>query len=176
MTPALVVFESLFGDNQTVARAVADGVSTRLPATAVEAARAPRILGPGLVLLVVGGPNHQFGMPRPASRQQASRDFGATLTAYDVGLREWLSRLAVTVRGIPAAAYDTRLDHPRFLRRMDHAARTAERMLSGLDFDLIASAEHFFVASATGPLVAGEVDRARRWGAALAEHALSHRA
>jgi flavodoxin len=69
MKRALVVYESLFGNARTVARAIADGLASQLPAEAVDAGRAPATVGPDIGLLVVGGPNHQFGMPRPESRR-----------------------------------------------------------------------------------------------------------
>jgi hypothetical protein len=53
--------------------------------------------------------------------------------------------------------------------KMDHAARTEEKLLRALGLTLVAPAEHFFVTDARGPLVDGEEDHARRWGAALAE-------
>lgn len=168
MKQALVVYESLFGDARTIARAVAEGLSQRLPTRTVVVDQAPAVVGPEVGLLVVGGPNHQFGMPRPASRKQAAADLGAAVVALDVGLREWLTGLRVAEPGVAAAAFDTRLDHPGFLRRVDHASRTEEKLLRRLGLELLVPAEHFFVTSATGPLAAGEEERARRWGETLA--------
>jgi len=55
------------------------------------------------------------------------------------------------------------------LVRMDHAARTEEKLLGNLGATVVAPAEHFFVADAKGPLVDGEEERARRWGRTLAD-------
>jgi hypothetical protein len=55
------------------------------------------------------------------------------------------------------------------LTKMDHAARTEEKLLDALGADVVAPAEHFFVADTRGPLVEGEEDRARRWGRTLAD-------
>lgn len=169
MTSALVVYESLFGDNRTIARAVADGLSTRLPARAVAVAEAPAAIGDEVGLLVVGGPNHAAGMPRPATRAGAVRDHGADVASPGTGLREWLERLDVAVPGLPAAAWDTRMDHPRIVAVLDHAARTEEKLLRKHSCAIVAPAEHFSVTGAEGPLADGEEERARRWGAALAE-------
>ena len=59
---ALVVFESMFGNTEKIAGAVArglqqEGVDTGL----VEVRSAPRHLPADLDLLVVGGPTHAFG-------------------------------------------------------------------------------------------------------------------
>ena len=53
------------------------------------------------------------------------------------------------------------------LTTLDHASRTEEKLLHKLGATLAAPAEHFFVRDAKGPLVDGEEDRARLWGAAL---------
>lgn len=172
MTQAIVVYESLFGNARTVARAIAAGLSDELSADAVDVDSAPIALGPDIRLLVVGGPNHQFGMPRPASRDEAITRFGESAINRGTGLREWLEVLQPAAAA--AAAFDTRMDHPRLLRHMDHAAGTEEKLLRRLGFTLVAPAEHFYVTSATGPLGAGEADRARRWGGTLAAALAAH--
>lgn len=168
MKSALVVYESLFGDAHTVAHAIAEGLSATLPAVVIEARQAPEQLGPDVGLLVVGGPNHQFGMPRPASRTQAARTTDVRLRAVDEGLREWLGRLRPG-DGRPAAAFDTRLVHPRFLDHVDRAARQEEHLLRAHGFDVVVPAEHFYVLDTEGPLRDGEEERARRWGETLAD-------
>lgn len=168
MTRALVVYESLFGNACTIARAVADGLSGQLAAEAVDVGCAPPVVGHDVGLLVVGGPSHQFGMPRPDSRRQAATNFGDKAIVRDAGLREWLAAVRLASPPTAAAAFDIRLDHPRFLRRLDHASRTEEKLLVRLGSTLLAPAEQFFVAAATGPLASGELERARRWGRTLA--------
>ncbi|MBT8225407.1 MAG: flavodoxin [Dactylosporangium sp.] len=169
MRRAMVVYESLFGNARAIAYAIAEGLSEALPAEPVAAGHAPATIGPDVGLLVVGGPNHQFGMPRRASRRQAAQDLGAQIDPEAGGLREWLAHLTHRVQGGSAAAFDTRLDHPRILPYVDHASRREQRFLRRRGFVLVAPAEHFFVTSMTGPLVIGETDRAQRWGQALAE-------
>ncbi|MBN1170573.1 MAG: flavodoxin [Micromonosporaceae bacterium] len=173
MAVVLVIYESLFGNARTIATAVAAGLRGRAgdggdgDVAVVDVGGAPTILDTDVRLLVVGGPNHQFGMTRPASRRQAIRDFGADTS--EVGLREWLSHLAPTRTGCGVAVFETRLDRG-LLRRIDQTTRTAERRLRAFGYTPIAPAEHFFVQSITGPLLAGESDRATRWGRTLAEH------
>ncbi|MGY1639250.1 hypothetical protein ACI78V_21605 [Geodermatophilus sp. SYSU D00742] len=168
MSKALVVHESLFGDGRTIARAIADGLSARMPVTVVAAQDAPTTLGPDIGLLVVGGPNHVTGLPRPATRESANRDYGLHVDPQ-VGLREWLEQVRIEGPAIAAAAYDTRMDHPRLVTALDHASRTEEKLLGRLHCRLVAPAEHFLVTSPEGPLLAGEEQRARAWGATLGE-------
>lgn len=171
MAVVLVIYESLFGNAQAIATAVAAGLRDQIgegDVGLVNVGVAPTVLEAGTRLLVVGGPNHQFGMTRPASRRQAIRDFGAS-TSPEVGLREWLRHLGPAQAGCGVAVFDTRLDRG-LLRRIDQTTRTAERRLRTLGYTPIVPAEHFFVQSITGPLVDGEPDRAIHWGRTLAEH------
>jgi hypothetical protein len=105
-------------------------------------------------------------MPKPSTREGAVKQ-GAHVDDTTTGLHEWLDR-AHHVDAV-AAAFDTRLDHPRFITAMDHASRTEEKLLHKLGATLAAPAEHFFVVDGQGPLRDGEEDRARQWGAALSE-------
>lgn len=72
MKRALVVYESLFGDARTIARSIADGLSDQMGVETIDVGHAPAVIGPGVTLLVVGGPTHQTGMTKPASRRQAA--------------------------------------------------------------------------------------------------------
>ena len=119
-------------------------------------------------LLVVGAPNHATGMPRQATREGAVDQYGAEIPDTGFGLHEWLDQVQLPPV-MNAAAYDTRMDHPKLVTRFDHAAKTEEKLLRGLGATLAAPAEHFFVVDAAGPLAHGEEDRARQWGKALGE-------
>ena len=167
MARALVVYESVFGDAETIARAIAAGIGTRLPADVVAAREAPTELA-DVALLVVGGPTHAFGMPSPKTREGAVAQYGAHLDDTAHGLHEWLDS-ALLPRGLSAAAFDTRMDHPKLITKLDHAAKTEEKLLKGLGATLVAPAEHFLVTDASGPLADGEEERARRWGQTLGE-------
>lgn len=169
MERALVVYESVFGDARAIAHAVGDGLSAFLEAIAVAAAEAPPELGPDVRLLVVGGPNHAFGMPRPSTREGAVTQHGAVIPDLATGLHEWLEAVRVPPGWLAAAAFDTRTSGHRILVKMDHAARTEEKLLGKLGAVILAPAEHFFVADTKGPLLDGEEDRARAWGRALGE-------
>ncbi len=168
MARALVVYESVSGDAERIAMAVAEGLATRLPVDIASAREAPRQVSADVRMLVVGGPNTALGLPRPAPRRSAVRDQDADVPDAAFGLHEWLDVVQVS-RGLSAAAFDTRMDRPSLITARDHAARTEEKLLRGLGVTLAAPAEHFFVRASKGPLHEGEEDRARRWGRALGE-------
>jgi hypothetical protein len=160
----LVVYESMFGNTEQVARAVADGLAGALgiPASVHTAAVGAVADLTWVDVLVVGGPTHAFGMSRPESRRSAAGQ-GARGATVDLGLREWLARFDRLE--VAAAAFDTRVG----VRRLPgSAARGAHRLLRGLGCRMIAPAESFLVTGGRGPLKAGELERARRWGAQLA--------
>jgi len=167
VTRALVVYESVFGDARAIAYAIAEGLSAALPGDVVAAAEAPAEIGPDVGLLVVGGPNHAFGMPRPSTRESAVEQYGADIPDTATGLHEWLESVRVP-GGVPAAAFDTRGSGHPVLTKMDCAARSEEKLLTKLGANIVAPAEHFFVVDTKGPLVEGEEDRARAWGRTLA--------
>ena len=80
---ALVVFESMFGNTEKVAGAVARGLQLEgVDAGLVEVHAAPHRLAADLDLLVVGGPTHAFGMSRASTRADAVRQ-GAPSAARD---------------------------------------------------------------------------------------------
>src|SRR3954451_4379797 len=166
---ALVVYESVFGDARAIAHAIAEGLSSAISADVVAAAEAPPEIGPDVGLLVVGGPNHAFGMPRPSTREGAVKQYDAEISDTGAGLHEWLETVRTPADGLLAAAFDTRGSGHRVLTKMDHASRTEEKLLTGLGARIAAPAEHFFVVDTKGPLVDGEEDRARAWGRTLAE-------
>jgi flavodoxin len=171
MPSALVVFESVFGDAKKIAEAVADGLRGSYDVEVRAAADTPPEVGPDVGLLVVGGPTHATAMPRQSTREGAVKE-GAIIENTAAGLREWLDAVRLP-SGIHAAAFDTRLDHPKLLVKLDHASKTEEKLLKKHGARLVAPAEHFRVTDAHGPLADGEEDRARAWGSALAEKAFA---
>jgi flavodoxin len=160
---ALVVYESMFGNTASIARAVADGIGTHADVTLANVSTMPNAAGMDLV--VVGGPTHAFGMSRPSTRQDAARQGASQSGAGEVGMREWLDH-SPTLPGVAAAAFDTKIDKP-FLP--GSAAHKAYRRLRHLGCRLVVPAESFRVTDTAGPLVAGERERAERWGETVVE-------
>lgn len=161
---SLVVFESMFGNTKAVALAVAEGLSSRMATQVEEVGVAESSLDPGLDLVVIGGPTHAFGMSRPGTRESAAAQAHGELVSKGIGLREWLEVLR-TDPATAAAAFDTRIDKPRI---PGSAAQKVAKRLRRRGLGVVAPAESFYVIGTDGPLLDGELDRARRWGEQLA--------
>jgi hypothetical protein len=163
---SLVLYESMFGHTEAVARAVAAGISSALPdGSRVEIADvSAHPLPRGVGLLVTGAPTHAFGMSRPATRADAARQGTVRPGAVEAGLREWLDGLT-GLDDVAVAAFDTRVAGALFT---GSAARKALRSLHRLGGEPVLAAEGFLVTGTRGPLAPGELDRAREWGARLA--------
>jgi hypothetical protein len=153
---AVVLYESLFGNTEIVARAIADGLRPVGEVSAMRFADAPGPVDADLLLL--GGPTHAWGMTRRRTRENQKAP------AYPIGAREWLQQLPGGRGG--RAAFDTRFHRPRWLT--GSAAVRIARELTRKGYRLVAPPESFFVVGTRGPLEDGEEERARAWGAALA--------
>ncbi len=163
----LIVYESLYGTNRTIARAVAAGLGGAA-ATIVEAYVAPSTIDADVDLVVVGGPNHKAGLPRPSTRAEAAAESGGTLHTAERGLREWFGDLRFARRGQPAAVWDTRMGSPRILDLFDRSAAVIAGRLRHAGARLVDKPRKFYSADGKGALVAGDEERARAWGAELA--------
>ena len=157
---AIVIYESIYGNTRAIAEAVAeglgDGARTMTPAElSAEATHTD--------LLVVGGPTHIHGMATDRSRRVALETAGAQAPAGPA-LRDWLGELA-GAPGAQAAAFDTRLNKPEWLTGA--ASLRIARRLRRHGYTVLDTAS-FLVAESEGPLVDGELERARDWGADLA--------
>ncbi|MFJ9770605.1 flavodoxin family protein [Kitasatospora sp. NPDC101157] len=173
----VIVYESMYGDTREIAEAIAEGVHRADPGAAVDCvpvAEADAELTRSADLLVVGGPTHMHGMSSGLSRRMAAmaeahqegREEAAAEareTAEGPGLRAWFHDLPESGDGVHAAAFDTRVDMPR----AGGAANGIAHRLSHRHYDVVAEPEGFIVERNDGPLRAGELDRARAWGAEL---------
>jgi Flavodoxin len=173
-----IVYESMFGNTHQVAQAISDGAQEATPDADVECVPVGDA-SPDLIkstdLLVVGGPTHIRGMTSGFSRKmgisgeqkaeakgEAPHDLEPD--AEGPGLREWFDGLP-KVDGGQAAAFDTRLGSSM----AGGAARGIARRLHKHGYDLLNDPEGFVVEDAHGPLRAGEVERAKQWGAELVQ-------
>jgi hypothetical protein len=164
---ALVVYESMFGNTEQVAQAVAGGLRAEgVPTRVLDVSEAPADLPPSVDLLVVGAPTHAFSLSRPKTRIDAVRQ-GADLSKAAIGLREWLATARPTAdRPVHVAVYDTRASK---VRRLPTAAgRSAARLARRRRLGMVERPQAFLVSDIQGPLVAGELDRAATWGHSLA--------
>jgi hypothetical protein len=157
----LVVHESHWGNTRQVAQAVAAALPGEV--TCVDVGRAPLELPAEVDLLVVGGPTHAFSMSRASTRKDA-RAKGAEQGHEDRGIREWLDALP-PADGLAVAVFDTRADKVRHLP--GSAAKAAVRVVRRHHVGRLVGQESFYVEDLAGPLVDGELERARDWAATL---------
>lgn len=155
---ALIVYESIWGNTEQVARAIAKALETDMTVEVVNAETAPESVA-GYDLVVVGGPTHAFSMTRPMTRQSAVEQQHAPKLVTK-GIREWLDGLEPITTAIPAVAFDTRIDSPRL---PGSAAKAARHELRSLGFSVPVKAMTFRVKGGEGPLIDGELDRAAAW-------------
>ena len=159
-----MVYESMFGNTEAVARAVAEGLALQMPTRVVAVADAPAHVDADMDLLVVAAPTHAFGMSWPNSRRAAVEQGARPVGGAARGIREWLGALSPTATPKGAAAVDTRI---RKRGVPGSAARGAARRLRRLGFD-VAEPTSFYVADTSGPLLAGELRRAWTLGVEMA--------
>ncbi|MBK8986168.1 MAG: flavodoxin domain-containing protein [Chloroflexi bacterium] len=152
---ALVVYDSVFGNTEKVAQAIAAALQT----TAVPVGQAAPDQLEGLDLLIVGSPTRSF---RPTE-----------------GASQLLNALSKNhLAGAGVAAFDTRIDLTtidssvfRFIvDKGGYAANTIGKMLEKKGGRLLASPEGFLVTGEQGPLKDGELERAAAWSAQIVLH------
>ena len=165
---AVVVYESIYGNTRAIAEAIADGLgdASVVPVSQADARQAD--------LLVVGGPTHMHGLASTRSRvmaTEAAREDAGTHVDRNAtegpGLRLWLRDLPQN-QGARAATFDTRLDKAPWFT--GEASRGIARRLRHKGYEIVGT-ESFLVEDSEGPLEEGELDRARAWGANLAQSA-----
>lgn len=165
---ALVVYESLYGNTKQIAEAIAEGLAPECDVAITEVGEAPAAPS-GFDPLIVGGPTHQFGLSRKSSRQQGADDHDGPVISLDIGIREWIEALP-RVAGVAAATFDTSIRKPNL---PGSAARGAAKRLKKKGYRILVPGELFFVEGGKGPITDGELDRARNWGQAVAEKAIT---
>lgn len=159
----LVVFESMFGNTEGIAHAVARRLEERGCTVSTREVNDP-VTPTGTVdadLVVVGAPTHAFSLSRPATRADAVRQ-GADTRRSATGLREWLMAAAPPAdRHVPLVAFDTRVEK---VRRLPMAAGPrALRLAQHRGFAVPVRPAAFLVSDTAGPLLDGEATRAQNW-------------
>ena len=162
---ALVVYESMYGNTQKIAEAIADGLGG---ATLMEVGTASIVLPADIDLLVLGGPTHVHGMSRPRTRADAAKQVDGPVISKGEGAREW-AQLVGTARPTRAATFDTRVPGPELLT--GSAAKGIAKILERGGIEVI-DVESFVLDGLKGEpfdrIAPEELERARSWGRALA--------
>lgn len=157
---AIVLYESMFGNTKAVAEAIAAGLTQHGQVAALEVGDVDGIPR-GTDLLVAGGPTHAFGLTRASTRADAASRAHAPLVSRGKGMREWSDALACLPTGLLVATFDTRLRRPRV---PGSAAKALAKRLAKKGGRPIVGPETFWVGDVLGPLLDGELERARSWG------------
>ena len=144
----LVIYDSKFGNTETIAQAIGRGLSALGDVRVMSTGEATLMERPDLLL--VGSPTQNRGT--------------------SPGLRAFVEALPEALRGVPAALFDTRYRGATWL--MGSAAAKAAKAIRKAGGDLVAEPESFFVVR-KGPmerqtLESGEIERAEQWAAAVA--------
>lgn len=153
---ALVVYDSMFGNTEQVAQAMAAVLAEQMDATARRVSDVQPAELTGLDLLIVGSPTQAF-QPLPTTKK----------------LLDGLP--AHSLHGVKVAAFDTRIDVAdvgnRFLTFMvslfGYAAKPIAKRLQKKGGELVAPPEGFIVNGKEGPLKDGERERAAAWAKAV---------
>lgn len=156
----LIVYESMWGNTRAVAEAVAEGIGSDV--RVVRADDAPVPVPDDVDLLVLGAPTHAFSLPRVSTRRDAVAKGAPDET--EPGVREWLGRLD-PAEHLDVATFDTRVVSVRHLP--GSAARAAGKEVRRHHLGRLVGTVSFYVDDMAGPLIEGEVDRARAWGQLL---------
>jgi len=146
---ALVVYDSVYGNTEKIARAIAEAIT---PSGEVKLLRAGEMSTSELAsldLLIVGSPVHG-GRPMPS-------------------VQDFLSKMAQqSLKDIKVAAFDTRATS-KFAKIFGNAAGRIAGQLTKKDGVLIVPPEGFFVTGTKGPLKEGELERAAAWAKGILE-------
>ena len=148
MSRAVVIFESLWGNTEKVARAVAAGLSE---SEVADVSTRPFPPSEDVDLLVAGGPTHAFSMTRPRTRADA-RSQGATQGGEGPGLREWLDALPNGPHHQRVATFDTRVGKARHLP--GSAAKSAGKQARRHGYETV-TRQSFWVHRRRGPSLRG---------------------
>ncbi|WP_169823298.1 flavodoxin domain-containing protein [Aldersonia kunmingensis] len=147
----LIVYETIFGHTESIAKVIGEELTTLGTADVLNVNKAPLILD-DFDLIVIGAPTHVYGLTGTVTNR--------------IILHEWLDRISSSNSICRAATFGTRIDKPRWLT--GSAAHAHRRRLRREGFTMLGKPGDFKVTSMVGPLVAGEMDRARDWARELA--------
>ncbi len=144
---ASIVYDSVYGNTEKIARAVAEAITPSYEVKIVRVGEANPSELASTDLLIVGAPTHA-GRPTPA-------------------IQDLLNKVP-KLQGINIAAFDTRIT-TKLVRVFGYAAGRIAGNLKRKGGTLIVSPEGFFVTGNKGPLKEGELERAAGWAKGILE-------
>ena len=162
---AIVVYESHWGNTAAIACAIAEGIGPE--ASALSTAEATGDALSGVDLIVAGAPLLGFSLPTESMVKGLAGEAGKAPAPPDMShpsMRSWLENLG---KGSGrAAAFETRI-----WWSPGSAAKAILGKLEAAGYRPAAQPQRFAVKGRYGPLRDGELERAKAWGAELAEEA-----
>ena len=145
----LVVYDSLYGNTEKIARAIAEAITGEVKLDRVGEVDVSELKA--LDLLIVGAPTHA-ARPSPATR-------------------EFLDKVeARALEGVKVAGFHTRLTS-WWARIFGFAARGIAKSLKKKGGTLLLSPWAFYVEGTEGPLKEGELEQAAAWAREIAQSA-----
>ncbi len=148
----LVIYDSVFGNTEQIARAIGNALGDPEDVGLLRASDVRPEQLTGLKLLVVGSPTRAF-RPTGAVKQLLRRIPRAGLKGV---------RVAAFDTGISTSDIDSSVGR-FFVNRFGYAARPISDMLRKKGGELAVPPEGFFVEGVEGPLKQGELERAAAW-------------
>jgi flavodoxin I len=146
---ALIVYDSVYGNTEKIARAIAEAITSSGEVKVLQAGEANSSALESLEFLIVGSPTHA-GRPTPA-------------------VQDLLNKVnKPALQGVNVAVFDTR-SQAKFARIFGNAAGRIAGHLTKKGGVLVASPEGFFVTGTKGPLKEGELERAAGWAKGMLE-------
>ena len=146
---ALIVYDSVYGNTEKIARAIAEAIAPSNEVKVLRAGEANPSELTSINLLIVGAPTHA-GRPTPP-------------------VQDFLNKVPeLSLKGINVAAFDTRTQ-AKLAKVFGNAAGRIAGNLKKKGGVLIASPEGFLVTGSKGPLKEGELERAAGWAKRILE-------
>ena len=160
---AVVVYESHWGNTAAIARAIAEGLGPG--ARALSTAEATGAVIANADLIVAGAPLLGFRLPSDDMLKSIGANASKDPVAPDLShpsMRSWLD--ALPKGSGRSAAFETRI-----WWSPGGATAAISRGLESAGYRPVAKACRFIVKGKYGPLRDGELERARQWGAEIAQ-------
>ena len=160
---AIVVYESHWGNTAAIARAIAEGIGVEARALSTAEATVEAVAGADLI--VAGAPLLGFSLPTESMLKGLGSNAARHPAPPDLShpsMRSWID--ALPAGNGRAAAFETRI-----WWSPGSAAKSILGKLEGAGYHAAAKPQRFIVKGKYGPLREGELEKAKTWGAELAQ-------
>ena len=160
---AIVVYESHWGNTAAIAKAIAEGIGATTQVLSTAEAIPSALAGVGLI--VAGAPLLGFSLPTESMVGSLASNQAGAPKAADIShppMRSWLANLPKG--GGRVAGFETAI-----WWSPGSSAKSIIKLAGQKGYAAAAKGQRFIVQGRYGPLKAGELERAKLWGAELAK-------